>query len=230
MIRCILALDLKGGIVVRGVRGEREKYRPISETSTLVDTPVPEDVISAIRPKETYIADLDRITGSGNNLDIIESLSKLTRTMSDTGASCAEDAIEARMISHAVILGTETAPMSLIRECQGKRTIVSLDMKDGKMLFRDRAFNVSPLEALEAMNEFELGGVILLDLSRVGSGEGIDPGQVESAVSVSRHDIIVGGGVRGVEDLELIERHGASGAIIASAVHSGKVPVSMLRG
>ena len=33
MMRCILACDLMGGVVVRGVRGERDRYRPISEYS-----------------------------------------------------------------------------------------------------------------------------------------------------------------------------------------------------
>jgi phosphoribosylformimino-5-aminoimidazole carboxamide ribotide isomerase len=105
MMRCILACDLMGGIVVRGVRGERDRYRPISEYSQLVATPDPVDVIRTIRPRETYIADLDRITGRGDSLQIIAGLSKLTRTMADAGVSDRQGrSSEARI--PVVILGT----------------------------------------------------------------------------------------------------------------------------
>ncbi len=41
MMRCILALDLLGGVVVRGVRGDRDRYKPINEYSNVVATCVP---------------------------------------------------------------------------------------------------------------------------------------------------------------------------------------------
>ncbi|MCD1294527.1 phosphoribosylformimino-5-aminoimidazole carboxamide ribotide isomerase [Methanocella sp. CWC-04] len=229
-MRCILACDLKGGIVVRGVKGERDRYRPISESSTIVGTSIPEEVIKAIRPKETYIADLDRITGAGGNLGTIASLSRFTRTMSDTGASTLHDVEETRKVSDAVILGTETASMELIRECQGKGVYVSLDMKHGKMMSRDPVFNAGPIGSLKMLNEVDLAGIILLDVGRVGSGEGIDLEMMKNAVSMSKHKVIAGGGVRDVDDLLSLEKCGADGAIIASAVHFGKVPLEMLRG
>lgn len=228
-MRCILACDLKGGIVVKGVRGERSRYGPIALSSRIVDTSGPAGVIREIRPKETYIADLDRIMGTGDHLDTIKTLSGLTRTMADIGVSSTADFDLARAVSHAVVMGTETAPLGVIEERQGPEAIVSLDMKNGEMMCRDLAFRTDPVRALKLLDQFELGAVILLDVGRVGSGEGIDVPFVTSAASASRHDIIVGGGVRNVEDLELLDRCGASGAIVASAVHDGRIPLRMLR-
>jgi phosphoribosylformimino-5-aminoimidazole carboxamide ribotide isomerase len=228
-MRCILACDLKNGIVVKGVRGERDKYRPIAESSLIVKTSVPREVISEIRPRETYIADLDRITGVGNHLSVIKSLSDITMTMADTGVSCIPDFMGAGRVANTVVVGTETAPLSVIEQCQGKHMVVSMDMKNGSMMYRDPAFNVSPSAVLKLLNQFELGGIILLDVGRVGSGEGIDLPLVASAVSISRHNIIVGGGVRDVTDLELLDKSGVCGAIVASAVHDGRIPLKMLR-
>ncbi len=228
-MRCILACDLKGGIVVKGVRGERSRYGPIALSSRIVDTSGPAEVIRKIKPKETYIADLDRITGAGDHLAIIKTLSGMTRTMADIGVSSAADFDLACGVANAAVIGTETAPLGVIEQRQGPEAIVSLDMRNGEMMFRDKAFNDTPLQVLKLLNQFELGAVILLDVGRVGSGSGIDVPFVKSAASASRHDIILGGGVRNVEDLELLETCGASGAIVASAVHDGLIPLSMLR-
>jgi len=228
-MRCILACDLKGGIVVRGVRGEREKYRPIAESSRLVRTSSPQDVIGEIKPKETYIADLDRITGVGDHLNIIKLLSGMTDTMADIGVSSVPDLNLAFGVSHRAIVGTETAPLEVIEQCQGRRTVVSLDMRHGRTMFCDPALDRAPLDVLKYLNGLELDAVILLDVARVGSGEGIDVQLVASAASASKHDIIVGGGVRNVTDLELLEKCGASGAIVASAVHDCKIPLDKLR-
>jgi len=228
-MRCILACDLKGGIVVRGVRGERDRYRPIAEYSRIVRTSAPVDVISEIRPKETYIADLDRIMGLGDNLKIIKALSGITRTMADIGVSDVEGFAVAAGAAHNAVLGTETAPLAVMEQCQGPGTIVSLDMRQGKVMCRDPAFNLKPLAAIKLLNGLELGAVILLDVGRVGSGEGIDAGLITRAASLCRHAVIVGGGARDPSDLDLLEKCGASGAIVASAVHDGRIPLGLLR-
>lgn len=228
MMRCILACDLMGGLVVRGVRGQRDLYRPISEYSRLVASAAPLDVIQAMRPRETYIADLDRITGRGDSYSTIASLSRLTHIMADTGISCKDDAAKARTACQSIVLGTETASLSLITACQGPGTVVSVDMKHGLMMAQDSDLQIAPLDVVKALNGVDLDAIIMLDVARVGSGEGVDFGLLGEAVALSRHDVIAGGGVRGMEDLERIKDSGAAGAIVASAIHSGAIPLSIL--
>ena len=229
MIRCILALDLKGGIVVHGVRGERDLYRPIHEYSRIVSTSDPFDVIRSLKPNETYVADLDRITGTGDNLPAIARISRLTDTIVDAGIAGQQDAAEVRRAAGRIILGTETATILLIEALQGDDAIVSVDMRHGQMMAADPALRESPLDVVKKLNSLDLGGIILLDVARVGSGEGVDLELLRQAVSTSRHPVIVGGGVRDVQDLERIERSGAAGAIVASAVHAGSIPSGFLR-
>src|SRR5438046_4078339 len=65
-MRIIPVLDLKGGVVVRGVAGRREEYRPI--VSRLVASAAPIAVARAFRDRlgltELYLADLDAIAGA----------------------------------------------------------------------------------------------------------------------------------------------------------------------
>ena len=56
------------------------------------------------------------------------------------------------------------------------------------------AVDLEPLDVIRTLNGLELGAVVLLDVARVGSGEGIDARLVEEAASASEHGIIVGGG------------------------------------
>ncbi len=155
-MRCILACDLKGGIVVKGVRGEREKYRPVDLSSRIVHSSAPADVIKAIGPKETYIADLDRIMGVGDHLDTIKTISGMTETMADTGIASVADFETTLGVARMAVLGTETAPLSVIEQCQGKRTVVSLDMKHGKTMHCDPALDMAPLDVLKLLDGLEL--------------------------------------------------------------------------
>lgn len=82
---------------------------------------------------------------------------------------------------------------------------------------------------VRALDDLTLEAIILLDVARVGSGEGVDFGLLEAVVSASRHPVIAGGGVRDTDDLDRIAAAGAAGVIVGSAVHSGAIPLQVLR-
>ena len=64
-MRVIPVIDLKGGLVVRGVAGERSRYRPV--VSVLGPDPSPGSIAAAFAAVlglgEVYVADLDAIAG-----------------------------------------------------------------------------------------------------------------------------------------------------------------------
>src|SRR5260370_8200284 len=72
----IPVLDLRGGIVVRAHRGQRDQYRPLA--SPLSPTSDPVDVMRglySVYPFKTfYVADLDAIMGTGNNETVLRRL------------------------------------------------------------------------------------------------------------------------------------------------------------
>jgi phosphoribosylformimino-5-aminoimidazole carboxamide ribotide isomerase len=228
-VRCIFVLDVFNGAVVHAVRGERSLYEPIDRYSRIVSTSDPLEVLQKIRPLEVYVADLNLLIGSGENLKLITAISRVARTMADIGISLTDDM---DYLPNGVIpvLGTETASMKLMEEAAFVRDIVvSIDMKNRKVLSRDPESMIAPLDIIRRRNGFPIDGVILLELDRVGTSIGLDREFLEKAVSVSDHPLILGGGVKGPEDLQTLDDLGFCGALLATAVHEGKIPLEMLR-
>lgn len=229
-MRCIFVVDIFNGTVVHAVRGEREQYEPIDRYSKMVTSSDPEEVVRAVRPKEVYIADLNQIMGKGENLEDIGTISRMARTIADIGISSLSD-LDYLPERVTPVLGTETASLGLMEEATLQREIiVSVDMKSRKVLSRDIELAASsPRDVLRRLNGFPLAGVILLELDRVGTSLGLDNGFLEKAVSISDHRLILGGGVKDVKDLQELEQLGFRGALVATAVHNGRIPLEMLR-
>jgi len=176
------------------------------------------------------VADLDMIMGRGNNLELIQEISRRVRTMADTGASRSSD-LDRLPPFVLPVLGTETASISLIREVSGQRRIVaSLDMSNRRVLSRDSALaDRSPLEILEEMNHLDLDGVIIMELDRIGTSAGLDREFLKKATKISNHSLILGGGVKDEKDLGALEEIGFSGALVSTAIHNGKIQLKWIQ-
>ncbi|HEX7445327.1 MAG TPA: HisA/HisF-related TIM barrel protein [Methanothrix sp.] len=229
-MRCIFVLDILNGAVVHAVRGERNRYEPIAGFSKIVSSSRPLDILHELRPREVYVADLNLLTGQGENLAMVKEISGMAKTMADTGISKATD-LDRLPASVSPILGTETASFRLMEVLAVRRNIVvSLDMKNRKVLSRDVLLAAeTPLQALQRLNQLPLEGVILLELNRVGTSLGLDKAFLEEATAISEHPLILGGGVKDEEDLRTLEEMGFSGALVATAVHNGGVPVKWIQ-
>lgn len=228
-MRCIFVLDIFNSAVVHAVKGMRSTYEAVNLVSKIVSTSDPFGVIQEIKPREVYVADLNMITGDGDNLAAINTISQMSRTMADIGLSRAED-LDLLPKRVTPVLGSETASLELMEEMAIHREIVvSIDMKCRKVLTRDPKLEQAPLDVLKKLNGFSLAGVILLELDRVGTSMGLDKKFLEKAVCVSDHALILGGGVKGVEDLNDLENMGFRGALVATAVHIGSIPLEMVR-
>ena len=229
MFQIIFVLDIIKGTVVQAVRGERSKYLPL-EGSHVCNSSVPLDIITVLSPREVYIADLDRLQHQGDNFELIEKISGKTRTMADIGAENMNDIEKCAKISDTVILGTETASFDLIEKAAVQfpgRINVSIDMKGGKVLTKDR--QIEPVELVRRLNDLDIRDIIILDLSRVGTGAGIDTDFLKTIASVSSHHVLVGGGIKDMDDIEALKQIGISGALVATAVHSGKIPSYLIQ-
>ena len=71
--------------------------------------------------------------------------------------------------------------------------------------------------------------IIVLDLARVGSGEGVNLDFLKRVIAEVGVEVYVGGGVRDINDLIELKELGVSGALIATALHSGKISISQLK-
>jgi len=229
MTRCVFVLDLFNGSAVHAVRGEREKYQPIAAMSRVVETSDPISILELLRPKEVYVADLDRITGSGDNLDLIGEIARKAETMADIGVSSLKD-LDLLPISCKPVLGTETGSFDLIERASARRDVaVSVDLFGGEVLTHDPALKVQPLDLIRKLNALPLKEIILLSLDRVGTSKGLDEAFLRKAADLSDHPLLLGGGVKDGSDLERLGELGLAGALVATAVHDGKIPLDAIR-
>ena len=233
----IPVIDLLGGCVVHAVKGERKHYQPV--TSVLCDTPDPLAVARAFRDNlglsEIYVADLDAIQSSGqiSHSEIIAALAseeKLNLIL-DIGVSDVQS-IRAWLYrsAHKMIVGSETLHTwnvlrTLPAEIDEDRLVFSLDLRAGKIVSRCPVLSsMSPIEALEHLQAFGWREVIVLDLARVGSSEGIDRVLVaEARANLPHLNLLVGGGIAAPEEVVELKSLGIAGVLIASALHSGAI-------
>jgi len=223
------AMDLRGGIVVKGHKGERERYEPIERHSKICTTSDPLNVVDTIKPRRTYVADLDRILGWGNNSLIIRRLGARTETTVNAGVKTRDDVREIEHIANTAIISTETASLDVIKATQSMNVGVSIVMSGSKVVSADSALARDPLEVIEEMNLYNLKELLLLRLDLVGTKHGIDRDFIRKAIDASGHRIIVAGGVKSSEDLDILEDLGAAGVILSTVIHEGIIPVEVVR-
>jgi phosphoribosylformimino-5-aminoimidazole carboxamide ribotide isomerase len=230
MFRIIFVLDILNGNAVHAVKGERAKYLPV-KGSVVCNSSAPVDIISKVSPKEVYIADLDYLQHLGDNFSLIRQLSEMTKTMVDIGPENTDDVEKCARIADTVIIGTETASLDLIAAAAERfqgRINISIDMKNGVVLTKDRKLEIKPQELIKKLNDYDIKDIIILELSKVGTGAGIDVDFLQEVAGLSNHSILAGGGIRDMDDIHSLEKIGVSGALAATAVHNGKIPVEFI--
>ena len=88
-MRVIPVIDLKRGVAVHAVRGDRERYRPLR--SRIAEDADPVHVTRAVRDglglDELYVADLDAIAGGPGHPDVVAALARVAQVMVDAGAA-----------------------------------------------------------------------------------------------------------------------------------------------
>jgi phosphoribosylformimino-5-aminoimidazole carboxamide ribotide isomerase len=238
-LKIIPVIDILGGVAVHAVKGRRSEYQPLK--STLCASANPLDVALAFKAlgfSELYVADLDAIMTGRPNFAVLKQIADTTglSLMVDAGVADLERAKKLLKSNAAkVIIGTETLPrLSFVREAVEslgrERVVVSLDLKGGKVIGRFELGKLS--DPLDLLREFQGMGVeqlIVLDLDRVGSGEGVNTPLLNSALKNRRVKVFVGGGVRGIADLLELKKIGVFGVLVATAMHSGKITLAQLK-
>ena len=214
-VRVVGVIDLKDGTAVHAVRGERERYRPIGD---------PLAIARKFRLEELYVADLDAITGAGENDALIRALASEARVMADAGVSEPERAQALLQLGvHRVVVGTETLPTAGALDALLPEAILSVDLRDRRTLSPDPQLAGLPaLDAVAHLHRTGLREVIVLDLALVGSGAGPDVELIaEIHAAFPTLELLAGGGVRDAADLRALADAGAAGALVGTALHRG---------
>jgi phosphoribosylformimino-5-aminoimidazole carboxamide ribotide isomerase len=237
-MRLIPVLDLQHGVVVRGVGGRRAEYRPLKSCWANNDTPtrVAGALIRAFRPRELYVADLDAIALRQPSWPTLaEDRDLAVNLWIDAGVRFERDIRELADANVAgIVIGLETAAGpevldSAVAKVGAERIVFSLDLRDGRLLGRWQSWsarNENDWSSIIA-RAVQSGAkrVILLDLSRVGEGRGTGTEAMCRMITAKYPDleIFCGGGIGHVDELHRLHECGASGALVASALHDGRI-------
>jgi HisA/HisF family protein len=231
-MQIVPVLDLKGGIVVHARRGQRAEYAPLR--SPLVDGSEPVAVARALcavcRTSSLYVADLDALAGEPADVATLAALAAVADPWVDAGATTPERAAQlaaagvARNVVGTESLGPDAAAEVPDRE-GGPRRVLSIDLRDGQLisprpeLAGREAVAAAPLATALGVRE-----LLVIDLARVGSGSGPPLHAVEQLADVLPGvAIYAGGGVRDDKDLRALASAGARGALVATALHEGRI-------
>lgn len=241
-MRLIPVIDLLDGQAVHAVKGERAHYRPVR--SVLCDSPDPLAVARAFRDRlglrKIYVADLNAIQGfdRSRHRDLIKALASGEEidVILDAGISdvdSAEGWLELGV--RRVVVGSETlhawnALQDIPARIEQDRLIFSLDFHAGKILSRCAALAaMTPTEALKQLQRSGWCEVILLDITRVGSGKGADCSMAaEAHANFPELHLLVGGGIAKPEEIIELNAMGIEGVLIATALHTGIVDAQFI--
>ncbi|WP_232629427.1 HisA/HisF-related TIM barrel protein [Methylobacterium sp. Leaf118] len=220
--RLIPVIDLRRGQVVRARAGERDAYAPID--TPLARGSAPADIaralIAAAGADLLYVADLDAIVeGRAPDRASLEAVARACPGIGlwvDAGFAD-RPGIErfARWGLGRPVIGSESQRDAALVRTLGRRAVLSLDSRGPERLGPEvlhRDARVWPDE------------VIVMTLARVGTGTGPDRTEIARAVAAGEgRRIYAAGGVRGAEDVASLIEAGAAGALVASALHDGRL-------
>jgi phosphoribosylformimino-5-aminoimidazole carboxamide ribotide isomerase len=231
--RIIPVLDIMDGIVVHGVAGEREKYKPVS--GGLADSSDPVKIAYTFQKlfsvDEIYIADLDAITKKGSNLSAISKIKEKTglKILLDYGISSIPEIDSLIDIGiDSVIIATETMKdldmMSRAVHKHNHNIVGSLDLKYGMPVSSNPdIIEINPVEIAKEFEKSGLSRLIILELSLVGTSEGPIHDILIKVCKETTMRIVSGGGVRYRQDLVDLFKIGVSEALVSTALHKGNI-------
>jgi phosphoribosylformimino-5-aminoimidazole carboxamide ribotide isomerase len=217
-MQVIPVIDLMHGLVVHAKLGERAAYRPIE--TPLSPTPDPVDVVAGLMRlasfRTLYVADLDAILERGDNFAVLDRLRRAfpdCELWIDNGAADAARVAATRAFGAPVIGSESQRDLALL--ASERDALLSLD-------YRGDAFQGPPEVLLRP--ELWPPRVIVMTLARIGGGAGPDFERFSTIRHVAgSRDLYAAGGVRDPADLDALQAAGAAGALVASALHDGRI-------
>jgi phosphoribosylformimino-5-aminoimidazole carboxamide ribotide isomerase len=150
----------------------------------------------------------------------------------DSGVATPEDARYAMHLGATrVVVGLETLPswraLEEICHAAGPAHVsFSLDLRDGAPISSLNLVSgrTRPETIVDLAAGAGVSSVIVLELARVGTSAGPDVEMIESMHrAVPKIPLYAGGGVRGPEDLKRLADAGCEGALVATALHDGRL-------
>jgi phosphoribosylformimino-5-aminoimidazole carboxamide ribotide isomerase len=234
-VRIIGVIDLKDGMAVHARRGRRDTYAAVQQSAGAPIDGLPltlaRHYVERLGLTDVYVADLNAIASRAPQTETIHSLAVVGATLLvDAGIA---DRDSARRIADAgadtLVVGLETLPSfdALADICGGspRPVVFSLDLRDGALLGGGAGSAADTPETI-ATQAVRAGAraIVVLDVARVGAGAGPDVNLLRRVrAAVPDTPVFTGGGIRDLQDLRHLARIGCAGALVATALHEGRL-------
>ena len=257
-MRIVPVIDLLAGRAVQARGGDRRLYRPLASrlaggNPEPLDEPasVAARLVLALRSEWIYVADLDAIDGTGDNLRALPALrdaAGTARLLWDGGfadrAACARlpDRLTPILASETLagIDGLSMPPGTPVgggseragddRRAAGAPPWIGLDLTATGM--RVASAEVGALgeeELLRRAVDAGAAGAVVVCLDRIGSGTGLPIERLTRLRTAAPGiPICAGGGIATLADLAILRDAGFDGALVATALHDGRVTPAAL--
>jgi phosphoribosylformimino-5-aminoimidazole carboxamide ribotide isomerase len=238
-MKVIPVIDVLNGIAVHGIRGERKLYQPLK--SILFKSVSPLKIASLLEKLGftiLYLADLDAILRKSTNFKIYKQISTKTGLDLMVDAAVADITTAYKVMEtdvQKIIIGSETlSNLDFVRRAVevfgGDKIVVSIDQKRERILSSSKYISsMNVFSFIEQLEDFGVNKIIILDLDRVGTEHGINLSVLEKIRERTEIDLIVGGGIQNLQELELLRNFGFFGALVATVLHNGKVTIDNLK-
>ncbi len=216
-MRIVPVLDLMGGVVVHGRGGRRESYAPIRTPLGRADD-VPElaaRLVRAAGADTLYVADLDAILGGALQRDLLAHIGARLPGVDiwvdgGFGAPGQGSLPQAGM---RPVFGTESLACVVVE--LPPEAVLSLD-------FSAQGF-VGQASWLDDHRSWPRR-VICMTMAAVGGGAGPEMETIGAVLARAEgRAVYAAGGVRDAEDIRVLAAQGCAGALVATALHDGRI-------
>lgn len=232
------AIDLKEGLCVRLLRGERA-----SATVFNTDPAAQAKAFAAAGFSWIHVVDLDgAFAGRSVNGKAVEAIRRAVPLKIELGGGIRDrEAIDGwfRLGIDRIVLGTAAVndPLLVRRAAAAypERIAVAIDAQEGRVAIAGWAEKTS-FDALLLARNFAQSGVALFvytDIARDGALAGVDAAAIAAFAREAGAPVIASGGVASLADLAALKRHerdGVCGVILGRALYDGRIdPRAALR-
>jgi len=220
----IPAIDLRGGRVVRLVRGGYQ-----------AETVYEEDPAEAARRFEAegarrlHVVDLDAARGIGSNRDVVREICREVAIPVQVGGGLRTiDAVDRAIGNGAAraILGTVAAiDPSLVVEAVGRfgeRIVVAVDVRQDRLMTHGwQAEGPRLEEALPILDAAGAPRYLVTAIARDGTLEGPDLDLYRRVLALTERPVIASGGVRTAADVRALRDLSLEAAVVGKAMYEG---------
>jgi phosphoribosylformimino-5-aminoimidazole carboxamide ribotide isomerase len=237
-MQLIPVIDLAHGVAVQAKAGDRSRYRPVESVLT---PGRPGDALALVQAyreqvgaRECYVADLDAIQSGEPQRGLLRELARVAAPCTllvDAGTHSPAAVNEVLAIgAFAAVVGLETLRRlenlsHIVAATAPERVVFSLDLRHGRpMVSSGAAAELDPVELAARAVAAGVSALLVLDVGRVGTGVGVDLDLLRRIRRrFPRIRLLAGGGVAGADDLARLADAGCDGALVATALHTGRI-------